>query len=62
VRLRLLVGADGKVGKVFVLSGLPDGLNEEAIRAAYKTRFRPAIKAGVPVEFSQMVDVEFSFR
>jgi TonB family protein len=38
VRVRVLVGADGSVKQVKVLSGLPDGLNEEAIRAAYQIR------------------------
>jgi protein TonB len=62
VRVRVLVGADGVVKKVTVLSGLPDGLNEEAIRAAYQIRFRPATKSGQAVAFWQAVDIEFNLR
>ncbi|HWX40528.1 MAG TPA: energy transducer TonB [Blastocatellia bacterium] len=60
VRVRVLVGADGLVKRVTVVSGLPDGLNEEAIRAAYQIKFRPATKGGVPVAFWQAVDVDFA--
>ena len=36
VLLRVLFGADGRVQKVRVSKGLPDGLNDEAVIAAYK--------------------------
>jgi TonB family protein len=62
VRLRILVGADGKVRQFRVVSGSPDGLNEEALLAAAKLRFRPAMKAGVPVEIWQAVDIDFNLR
>jgi protein TonB len=60
VRIRVLVGADGFVKQVKVISGLPDGLNEEAVRAGFQIRFRPATKGGVPVAFWQAVDVDFA--
>jgi TonB family protein len=59
VRVRVLIGADGSVKQVRMVRGLPDGLEEEAIRAAYKLRFRPAMKDGKPVAFWQAVDIEF---
>lgn len=62
VRVRVLVGADGSVKRVTVVSGLPDGLNEEAIRAAYQIRFRPAMKSGQAVAFWQAVDIDFNLR
>jgi TonB family protein len=62
VRLRVLVGADGKVSKAQIVKGLPDGLNEEAMKAASKIRFRPAMKGGVPVPLWVAVDVEFNLR
>ncbi|HXG65393.1 MAG TPA: TonB family protein [Blastocatellia bacterium] len=62
VRVRVLVGPDGGVKRVSVVSGLPDGLNEEAIRAAYQLRFKPAMKNGQPVAYTLAVDIEFNLR
>jgi TonB family protein len=63
VRARILVGADGSVKQVRVVGiGLSDGLNEEAIRAAYQMRFRPAIKNGLPVAFWISLEIEFNLR
>ena len=60
VRARLLVGADGMVKLVRILYGLPDGLSEEAIRAAYQLRFKPAMKGGSPVAYWVSVEIEFN--
>jgi TonB family protein len=57
---RILIGADGTVKKVQIVRGLPDGLNEEAIRAAYQMRFKPATKAGRPVAFWMPVEIVFT--
>lgn len=62
VYLRVLVGRDGKVRDVRVISGLPDGLTEEAIRCGYEIQFKPATKGGEPVEFWTQARVEFSIR
>jgi TonB family protein len=62
VKTRILVGADGGVKSVRIISGLPDGLNEEAIRAAYQLRFRPAMKNGQPVSFWVPLDITFNQR
>lgn len=62
VRVRVLIGSDGLVKRVNVIRGLPDGLDEQAIQAAYQLRFSPAIKAGQPVSFWQPVDIEFNLR
>lgn len=62
VRVRVLIGADGGVKQVRMVRGLPDGLEEEAIRAAYQLRFRPAMKGGQPVAFWQLVEIEFNLR
>jgi TonB family protein len=59
VVVRVLVGADGAIKRVYIERGLPDGLNEEAIRAAYQLRFRPAMKDGKPVAFWHPVQIEF---
>ncbi|MEW6131152.1 MAG: energy transducer TonB [Acidobacteriota bacterium] len=62
VLVRVLVGADGSVKSVRVSRGLPDGLNEEAIRAAYQIRFRPATKNGQPVAYWVNVQIDFNLR
>jgi TonB family protein len=63
VRVRILVGSNGSVREVVLIRGLPDGLNEQAIRAAYQMRFRPATKNGQPVAFwVNNVEVEFNLR
>jgi TonB family protein len=62
VKVRALVGADGFVKQVRVVSGLPDGLTEEAILAAKKMRFKPATKNGQPVAYWTFLEVEFNLR
>jgi TonB family protein len=62
VRARVLVGSDGIVKQLTIVRGLPDGLNEEAIRAAFQMRFRPAIKSGRAVAFWTTLEVDFNLR
>jgi periplasmic protein TonB len=63
VRVRILIGPDGSVKRVTVAGGgLPDGLNEEAISAAYKLRFKPAMKDGQPVAYVMTAEIEFNLR
>jgi periplasmic protein TonB len=52
--------ADGRVTNIRVIRGLPDGLNDEAIKAAQKIKFTPAMKGGQPV--SVRMSMEFSFN
>jgi TonB family protein len=61
-RLRLLVGADGSVKRVNIVTPLPDHLTEEAIKVAFQIKFRPAMKSGQPVAFWTTLDVDFSLR
>lgn len=60
VTLKLLLSGNGKVSRVRIVRGLPAGLSENAIRAACKIKFKPAMKDGEPV--SQWVTVEYVFR
>jgi TonB family protein len=60
VTLRVVLASSGKVSRVRVVKGLPAGLTENAIRAACKLQFKPAIKDGQPV--SQWVSIEYVFR
>jgi TonB family protein len=59
---RVLVSASGQVQKVTITRGLPDGLDEQAIQAAYQLRFKPAMKNGQPVSFWIPVVIEFNLR
>ncbi len=62
VLARVLVGADGSVKQVRITKGLPDGLTNQAILAAYNLRFKPAMKDGKPVAFWQAIYIEFKLR
>ena len=60
VTLKVLLSARGKIARVRVVKGLPAGLTENAIRAACKIEFRPAMKNGQAV--SQWLTAEYVFR
>jgi len=60
VILKVVLSSKGKIDRVRVVRGLPVGLTENAIKAACKIEFRPALKAGQPV--SQWLNVEYVFR
>jgi protein TonB len=60
VTLKVLLSARGKVARVRMIKGLPAGLMENAIRAACKIEFKPAMKNGQAV--SQWVTAEYVFR
>lgn len=51
VRLRILFGTDGIIKRIKVISGLPYGLTEEAIRAASRLTATPAMNDGQPIEY-----------
>jgi hypothetical protein len=56
----VLVGDDGLVKRTLVVApGLPFGLNEKAIEAARRMKFKPAILDGKPVAYWIPVEVEF---
>lgn len=60
VALKVLLLADGKIGRVRVVRRLPYGLTENAIRVACEIKFKPALKAGQPV--AQWLNVQYAFR
>lgn len=60
VIVKVLLSGNSKVSRVRVVKGLPAGLTENAIRAACKMKFKPALKDGAPV--SQWVIAEYAFR
>lgn len=62
IRLRLLVGEDGRVKRTKIVRGLPDGLSQQARQSAYQIIFEPATKDGKPVEYWTPVDMEFNIK
>jgi TonB family protein len=62
IRARVLVGADGSVQRVIVTRGLADGLDEEAIAAAYQMQFKAATKNGRSIACWVTVEIEFNLR
>lgn len=60
VVLRAVFAADGTVQHILVLTGLPEGLTERAIKAARLIKFEPATVNGTPV--SMAVQLEYNFN
>jgi TonB family protein len=59
VVLRAVFSASGEVTNIRVVSGLPYGLTENAVDAARRIEFSPAMKDGRPV--SQYIQIEYDF-
>lgn len=62
VYIRILIGEDGKVLRASVIRGLPDGLDDQALKAVYKLKFKAAMKDGIPVKYWMPIIVEFRLR
>lgn len=60
VALRVTFLANGGIGKISVISGLRNGLTEQAIDAARRIVFLPVQVAGVPVTAVQRIAYDFS--
>ena len=60
VEFRVIFTASGEVKVVNVLKRLPNGLTEEALKAAARIQFEPAVLDGNPV--SQTMLLQYSFN
>lgn len=60
VRVRVAFLANGSIGGVSVVSGLPHGLTEKAIAAARQIRFEPPMRNGVPYSVNKVVVFNFN--
>ena len=60
VTLRVTFNANGTIGSISPVSGLPNGLTEQAIAAARGIRFEPAKKNGVPQTVTKQVAYTFT--
>ena len=52
--------ADGRITNIRVLKGLPNGLTQEAIKAAQRIRFNPALRNGVAITVQARLEYNFS--
>jgi TonB family protein len=59
VLLEVMFGANGQLHVNRVVRGLGHGLDENAIAAANKMRFKPALRSGVPADSTAIVHVVF---
>jgi TonB family protein len=59
VLLEVMFGANGSLHVNRVVRGLGHGLDEAAIAAANKMRFKPALRMGQPVDSTAIVHVLF---
>lgn len=60
VALNVIFTANGEMGDIYVLHGLPDGLSQMAVLAARRIRFEPAQRDSQPV--SVRGTLEFTFN
>ncbi len=60
VRLRVVFTASGTIGSISPVSGLPNGLTEQAIAAAKGIKFEPAMVNGVPKTTQTTIEYSFS--
>src|SRR2546423_4597767 len=59
VGLRLLVAADGRPGRAYVIRRLGYGLDQRAVEAALQYRFEPAMQGGLPQTTWVELEVRF---
>jgi TonB family protein len=59
VRLKVTFLETGEIGEISVISRLPYGATENAIEAAKKIKFQPAIKDGKPITVSKIIEYRF---
>lgn len=60
VRLKVTFLANGTIGSIVPVSGLPYGLTEQAIAAARQIKFEPAKKNGVPYTVTKTIEYVFN--
>jgi TonB family protein len=60
VVLSVIFGADGQIHDIRTVKGLPYGLTENAIEAAKKIRFQPAVRYGKPVSVRTVLEFNFA--
>ena len=59
VLLRLVVRADGTTGQIRVMRSLDVGLDQRAVEAVSRWKFKPGMKDGKPVAVETTIEVSF---
>lgn len=59
VALQVIFQADGTIHVVRIVRGLGHGLDEAAVQAATRVRFKPATRSGVPVDTNATIKISF---
>ncbi len=59
VVLRVTFAANGTIGAISLVSGLGNGLTEQAIMAARNIKFEPATRGGVPYTVTKIIEYNF---
>jgi TonB family protein len=59
VQLEVLFSSNGRAHVIKVLQGLGFGLDEQAVKAAEQIKFKPALRAGQPVDSTAVVHIIF---
>jgi len=59
VKLRITFLASGKIGTITLVQGLPGGLTKQAMKAARAIRFEPALRNGIPVTITKLLEFPF---
>ena len=62
VTLYAVIHSDGSVGEIRVLDSLDSRLDDNAVRALSRWRFRPGTKNGEPVDIEAVVQIPFRMR
>lgn len=62
VRMQVELRSDGTIGDVKVVTGLGDGLDEQAIKAIRQIIFLPGVKDGMFVTIMRVLQAEFHLR
>lgn len=60
VILQVTFLADGQIGKISAISGLPNGLTEQAVAAAKKIKFKPYTSHGIARDVIKTVQYNFT--
>lgn len=62
ITLKVRVSVFGRVKKVIIEDELTDKIREEVLQAAYKARFKPAIRNGQPVAYWSTVTIQITSK
>lgn len=60
VKLKVVFMANGGIGDITVVDGLPNGLTEQAVEAAQRLVFIPAQRKGVPYDVAKTITYSFT--